>query len=109
MGIKEYIMEKLGNTNKENHSKYYYDKDRNIDINSKKIKSFEEMEIPSYYIGKKYKIEARKVVSDFSLSFNVGSAVTYLLRHRNKHKDPRDCINKAIKHLIYELEELNDE
>ena len=62
---------------------------------------------PEYYIGKRYKIEARKVVSDFDLSFNIGNAVTYLLRHKNKHKDPRECINKAIKHLIYELEELN--
>lgn len=93
----------------DNHNKLYYDRDRNIDPNANRIKTFEEMEIPAYYIGKKYKIEARKVVSDFDLSFNVGSAVTYLLRHRNKHKDPRECINKAIKHLIYELEELNDE
>tara|TARA_R110001583_G_scaffold8915_1_gene42073 strand:- start:1452 stop:1751 length:300 start_codon:yes stop_codon:yes gene_type:complete len=98
-------------TKKQNddHNKLYYDIDRNIDPNANRIKTFEEMEIPAYYIGKKYKIEARKVVSDFNLSFNVGSAVTYLLRHRNKHKDPRECINKAIKHLIYELEELNYE
>ena len=36
--------------------------------------------IPDYYIGKNYKYEARKVVSDWELSYNVGNAVTYLLR-----------------------------
>ena len=33
--------------------------------------------IPSYYIGRRYKIEARKVIEDFDLSYNVGTACTY--------------------------------
>ena len=37
-------------------------------------------EIPSYYIGKKHKIEARKVVEDFQGdNYNLGTAITYVL------------------------------
>ena len=52
--------------------------------------------IPSYYIGRRYKIEARKVIEDFELSYNVGTAVTYLLRAEKKHASPIQCIEKAI-------------
>ena len=38
-------------------------------------------EIPNYYVGKKYKIEARKVVEDFQGdNYNLGVAISYLLR-----------------------------
>ena len=62
--------------------------------------------IPQYYIGKHYKYEARKVISDWELSWNIGNAVTYLLRANFKHKSPEECIIKAINHLQFELEEL---
>jgi len=62
--------------------------------------------IPSYYIGKRYKIEARKVIEDFDLSYNVGTAVTYLLRADRKHDSPIECIQKAINHLEFELNKL---
>jgi hypothetical protein len=62
--------------------------------------------IPSYYIGKRYKIEARKVIEDFDLSYNVGTAVTYLLRAERKHATPIQCIEKAINHLQFELDKL---
>jgi ribosome-associated translation inhibitor RaiA len=62
--------------------------------------------IPSYYIGKRYKIEARKVIEDFDLSYNVGTAVTYLLRAEKKHATPIQCIEKAIAHLEFELDKL---
>ena len=65
-----------------------------------------ENEIPSYYIGKRYKIEARKVIEDFDLSYNVGTAVTYLLRSDRKHASPIECIQKAINHLEFELDKL---
>ena len=32
--------------------------------------------IPNYYIGNTYGYEARKVVEDWDLSYNVGTAVT---------------------------------
>jgi hypothetical protein len=62
--------------------------------------------IPSYYIGRRYKIEARKVIEDFDLSYNLGTAVTYLLRANSKHDSPIECIQKAINHLEFELDKL---
>jgi len=62
--------------------------------------------IPSYYIGKRYKIEARKVIEDFDLSYNIGTAVTYLIRAERKHDTPINCIKKAIAHLEFELDKL---
>jgi len=62
--------------------------------------------IPGYYIGRRYKIEARKVIEDFDLSYNVGTAVTYLLRAEKKHASPIECIQKAINHLEFELDKL---
>lgn len=62
--------------------------------------------IPKYYIGKYHGYEARKVVEDFELSYNTGTAVTYLLRAERKHDDPQECIQKAINHLEFELEKL---
>lgn len=41
--------------------------------------------IPDYYIGKRYKYEARKVVEDFQAdNYNLGTAITYLLRAGKK-------------------------
>jgi len=63
-----------------------------------------EEKIPEYYIGKKHKIEARKVVEDFELSYNIGTAVSYLLRANRKHDSPLQDIRKAIAHLHFELD-----
>ena len=82
------------------HSKYYYDKERNMSYKK------EDKRIPSYYIGKYHKYEARKVVEDFELSYNCGTAVTYLLRAYKKHNTPVDCIKKAIAHLEFELDKI---
>ena len=65
--------------------------------------------IPKYYIGKTYKIEARKVVEDFDLTYNIGTAVTYLLRAKRKHKSPVECIKKAIAHLEFELDKIQND
>ena len=62
--------------------------------------------IPSYYIGSRYKIEARNLIEDFALSYNVGTACTYLMRANRKHKSPIECIQKAINHLEFELDKL---
>ena len=87
------------------HNKHYYEVGRNGYITD----TTGDKRIPSYYIGKYYKYEARKVVEDFNLSYNCGTAVTYLLRAKRKHKSPIDCITKAIAHLEFELERLNNE
>ena len=62
--------------------------------------------IPSYYIGRRYKIEAHKVIEDFDLSYNLGTACTYLMRANRKHDSPIECIQKAINHLEFELDKL---
>jgi hypothetical protein len=63
--------------------------------------------IPHYYIGNNG-YEARKVVSGFDLSYNLGTAVTYLLRAEKKHATPNECITKAIAHLEFELEKIEE-
>tara|TARA_R110002020_G_scaffold346004_1_gene559903 strand:+ start:199 stop:450 length:252 start_codon:yes stop_codon:yes gene_type:complete len=65
-------------------------------------------EIPHYYIGKKYKIEARKVVEDFQAdNYNLGVAISYLLRCGKKEGNPAEQdIRKAINHLHFELDRI---
>tara|TARA_R110002020_G_scaffold10145_5_gene39279 strand:- start:220 stop:480 length:261 start_codon:yes stop_codon:yes gene_type:complete len=68
-------------------------------------------QIPHYYIGKKYKIEARKVVEDFQGdNYNLGTAITYLLRAGKKEGNPPEQdIQKAITHLHFELDRIYSE
>jgi hypothetical protein len=65
-----------------------------------------DKKIPEYYIGKKYGYEARKIVEDYELSYNLGTAVSYLLRADRKHDTPINDIRKAINHLHFELDKL---
>jgi ribosome-associated translation inhibitor RaiA len=83
-------------------NKHYWEVGRNGYVSDTSY----DTRIPSYYIGKYHKYEARKVVEDFELTYNVGTAVTYLLRAQRKHDTPIDCIQKAINHLEFELEKL---
>ena len=78
----------------------------NTDTECLDKKDVVDIDIPDYYIGNKYKYEARKVVEDFELSYNIGTAVTYLLRAARKHSTPNECITKAMAHLKFELEKL---
>ena len=80
------------------HSKYYYDLERNMDISIKKN------DIPIYYESKG--IEARKVIEDFQAdNYNLGTAITYLLRAGKKDGNPiEQDIKKAIDHLNFELD-----
>mgnify|MGYP003142406073 CR=1 FL=1 len=66
-------------------------------------------EIPEYYKGKNGYM-AKDVVSNFDLSYNVGTAVTYLLRSKRKHDDGGvEDLRKAINHLHFELDKLHNE
>jgi len=68
---------------------------------------YKETTEPSYYSGTKYGYSARKVVEDFNLSYNVGTAVSYLLRAGKKEGNPAtQDIQKAINHLHFELDKL---
>ena len=65
-----------------------------------------ENEIPEYYKGKNGYM-AKDVVSNFDLTYNIGTAVTYLLRSKRKHNDGGvEDIRKAINHLHFELDRL---
>ena len=86
----------------------------------------EKIDVPSYYIGKVYGYEARKVIEDWSLSYNVGTATSYLLRcgkkteeldASHKHDSSRRDIIKSIideyksveeKYLIPDLQKVLD-
>jgi hypothetical protein len=61
---------------------------------------------PKYYIGKYKSIEAFDVVLDFQEdNYNLGTAITYLLRAGKKPNNPiSQDIKKAIAHLQRELE-----
>ena len=89
-------------------SKYYYDYTRKIDEHKEVIKALKNNPIPNYYVGHTYGYEARKVCEDWDLSYNLGTAVTYLLRSSFKHDSPYDDIQKAINHLNFELDKLNN-
>tara|TARA_R100000734_G_C3319284_1_gene114941 strand:- start:1724 stop:2059 length:336 start_codon:yes stop_codon:yes gene_type:complete len=108
-------------------SKYYYDYTRNIDTteaSSEELKAINDrlfknvgnnISVPSYYVGSNG-YEARKVISGFDLSYNVGTATTYLLRCGKKKEEGMtdkekhiEDIEKAINHLMFELEKLRDE
>ena len=62
---------------------------------------------PSYYSGTKYGYSARKVVEDFNLSYNVGTACSYLMRAGKKEGNSAEQdIQKAINHLHFEIDKL---
>ena len=99
------------------YNKYYYDKGRNgwtpsntwqDEVVEDKI-DYSKDKTPNYYIGRVYGYEARKVVEDFDLSYNIGTATTYLLRAKRKHNTSIDCIQKAINHLEFELDKIKNE
>jgi hypothetical protein len=101
-------------------SKYYYDYTRNQGYNqtNEKVRLPEtaNIDVPNYYIGQVYGYEARKVIEDWDLSYNVGTATTYLLRcGKKKEKGMNDKdkhiedIKKAINHLKFEIDKLSNE
>lgn len=61
---------------------------------------------PTYYIGNTLGIEAKDVVMDFQPdNYNLGTALTYLMRAGKKPNNPiTQDIKKAIAHLKFELE-----
>ena len=94
---------------KERKSKHYYDNSRNGYTSSDTSIDYSKDKIPNYYIGKVYGYEARKVIEDFDLSYNIGTATTYLLRAKWKHTTSVECIQKAINHLEFELDKIKNE
>ncbi len=93
-------------------SKYYYDYTRNCSCGGaclcRRIDN-DNLDIPDYYKGKNGYM-AKDVVANFDLSYNCGTATTYILRSKNKHNDGGiEDLKKAIAHLKFELEILENE
>jgi hypothetical protein len=112
---------------KENkHSKHYYEYGRNIDnarqsssadINNKHTSDLidqyggktrtggieNDHRVPEYYKGKEG-YEARKVCDNFDLTYHLATATTYILRAYRKHDAPVECLQKAINHIQFEIE-----
>ena len=66
----------------------------------------DKKEIPEYYKGKNGYM-AKDVIANFDLTYNIGTAVTYLLRAGKKEGNPTEQdIRKAINHLHFELDEI---
>jgi len=100
---------------KKEHSKHYYELDRNMSLTSGQYDGKtlsgglqNDNRIPEYYKGKEG-YEARKVCDNFDLTYHLATATTYILRAYKKHDTPTDCIKKAIAHLEFELEKINQE
>ncbi len=106
------------NTQTMEKNKYYWEKGRNgwtPNINPKMHLTKEELKIdyskdktPNYYIGNVYGYEARKVIEDFDLGYNCGTALSYIVRAKRKHNTQIDCIQKAINHLEFELDKIKN-
>jgi len=94
------------NTQTKKKNKYYWDMDRNKPF-TKKI-DYSKDKTPNYYIGNVYGYEARKVIEDFDLSYNCGTALSYIVRANRKHETSVDCIQKAINHLEFELDKIKN-
>ena len=97
------------------HSKYYYDYTRNCSCGGACLcrmvekESVDNPDVPDYYKGKNGYM-AKDVVANFDLSYNCGTATTYILRSKNKHSDGGiEDLKKAIAHLKFELEILENE
>lgn len=88
------------------HNKYYYEFDRNMDTTMKK--EIKDSRVPDYYRGRNG-YEARKVCDNFDLPYHLATATTYILRAYHKHDTPVDCLKKAIAHLEFELEKIDDQ
>jgi len=99
---------------KKEHSKYYYELDRNMSTtldqyDGKTLSGglSNDNRVPEYYMGKEG-YQARKVCDNFDLTYHLATATTYILRAYKKHDTPIDCIKKAIAHLEFELEKINE-
>ena len=88
------------------YNKYYYEFDRNMDTTMKE--QVKDSRVPSYYVGRNG-YEARKVCDNFNLTYHLATATTYILRAYHKHDTPVNCLKKAIAHLEFELEKIDDQ
>ena len=85
-----------------------FDDTRRIYNRNKWIDMKTKVKTPKYYDGKNG-YTAREVVDNFDLPYHLGTAVTYILRSYKKHERPNEDLQKAIDHLTFELEKLEEQ
>ena len=88
----------------EEKSKYYYDSCRNKECEND---CDDDCKVPAYYVGKNGMM-AKDVIWEFDLTYNCGTACSYILRNSRKHKSPIECLKKAIAHLQFEIDQLEN-
>ena len=72
-------------------------------------KDYKKQTQPSYYSGTLYGYSAKDIVDDFKLTAWTAQAVQYILRAGKKDGSPAEQdIQKAINHLQFELDKLNN-
>jgi hypothetical protein len=85
-----------------------YKSDTAHTVNTKLLQAVSDSAVkaPSHYCdGRQY--EPRKVIRDWGLSWEIGSAVKYLARAGRKDKDKQvEDLRKAIEFIQYEIEGL---
>ena len=79
-------------------SKHWFEYDRNLPIDK----------TPHYYKGMVYGYKAFDIIEDYKLNYNCATALSYILRSDRKHESPQECIEKAINHLYFELDKINN-
>jgi len=90
------------------HSEYYYEFDRN----KSQFINYKENATPNYYVGNVYGYKAKDIIYDYDLTYNLGTALTYILRAGKKKENGmndndkrREDIQKAINHLTFEYDQ----
>jgi hypothetical protein len=79
------------------------------EVNEPQYQKEMEDNIPNYYKGKNGYM-AKDVAANFNLTYNLGSAMKYILRAGKKENNPAEKdIKKAINHLYFELENIQND
>lgn len=62
---------------------------------------------PAHYLQHPTGIECRKIVEAFT--YHIATAMAYMWRCQFKHETPVEDLRKAIQHLLFEIERLEEE
>lgn len=66
----------------------------------------ENINQPNHYTWHPAGIECKEIAQEFN--YNLGTAIAYIWRCGHKHATPIEDLQKAVKHLEFEIERLKD-
>jgi len=61
---------------------------------------YEKHKTPNYYIGEVFGYTAKDIIEDFNLSYNIGTACSYILRSGRKEEKGLTFSEKQIEDLV---------